>query len=63
MKDGIYKSGVALYLVKDKKIAVQISGSWYKTNSGFMVGAEWKEDLPAETIAEFDSVYDKLPNW
>lgn len=62
LKDGVYKSDVAVYFVKDERIIMKNKGGWHKTTKNFMFG-DWKHDLTEGMINEFDNVYDKIPKW
>jgi len=62
MKDGIYKSPLAIYFVKAGKILAKIMGEYYKVTENFMSGT-WQEDLSDSMNTSFDKAYESAPNW
>lgn len=61
-KNGVYRGSDFSYLIKDGKILLNVKGTWYKTNSNFMMGS-YVEPLPESVIKEFDRVYENVSNW
>ena len=63
IKNGIYRSENALYIVKAKKIIMHLSGSTYKTSESFMLGAKFVEPLTDKMKSKFDNIYSQLKQW
>jgi hypothetical protein len=63
IKNGIYRSENALYIVKAKKIIMHLSGSTYKTSESFMLGAKFVEPLTDKMKRKFDNIYSQLKQW
>ncbi|QDP65225.1 MAG: hypothetical protein Unbinned2819contig1004_16 [Prokaryotic dsDNA virus sp.] len=63
LKNGIYRSENALYIVKAKKIIMHLSGSTYKTSESFMLGAKFVEPLTDKMKRKFDKYYSQLKQW
>ena len=61
-EDGVYRSDNAVYFIKENRIIMQLMGSLYKTNSGFMQGS-FVEPLPDGIKEQFDDVYSKVKSW
>lgn len=62
--NGIYRTPYAIYFVKDEKIMMKIKGCMYKTTQNFFQGnKEPAEPLTKAMLEEFDSIYDRVPNW
>jgi hypothetical protein len=62
MKDGIYKSALATYYIKDNKILMLMKGQFYKTSESFMQGT-YQEPLTKEQIGQFDEAYEQVKYW
>jgi len=61
-KNGIYKSDSAVYFIKDGKIIMKLSGSYYKTTANFMQGTFIK-DLPQGIEETFEEAYAECKSW
>jgi len=62
MKNGIYKSELATYYIKDNKILMQMKGRFYKTSDSFMQGT-YREPLTETQIKQFDEAYEQVKYW
>lgn len=62
MKNGIYKSKLATYYIKDEKILMQMKGRFYKTSESFMQGT-YREPLTDKQIKQFDEAYNQVSQW
>tara|TARA_R100001463_G_scaffold23149_2_gene55458 strand:+ start:913 stop:1101 length:189 start_codon:yes stop_codon:yes gene_type:complete len=62
MKDGIYKSALATYYIKDNKILMLMKGQFYKTSESFMQGT-YQEPLTEQQIGQFDEAYEQVKYW
>ena len=62
MKDGIYKSELATYYIKDNKILMHMKGQFYKTSESFMQGT-YQEPLTEQQISQFDEAYEQVKYW
>tara|TARA_R100000951_G_scaffold54838_1_gene46073 strand:+ start:317 stop:505 length:189 start_codon:yes stop_codon:yes gene_type:complete len=62
MKNGIYKSELATYYIKDNKILMNLKGNFYKTSESFMQG-KYKEPLTENQLKKFDEAYKQVKQW
>jgi len=62
MKNGMYKSKLAEYYIKDNKILMLMKGRFYKTSESFMQG-EYVEPLTDEQLGQFDEAYKQVKHW
>jgi len=63
MEDGVYKSKLAVYFVKDNKVIMRMDGGFYKTTENFMIGATREHDLTPGMDSIFGKTYSQLKSW
>ena len=61
-KNGVYKSELATYYIKDDKILMLMKGQFYKTSESFMQGV-YTEELTDEQMNQFNEAYDQVSQW
>ncbi len=61
-ENGVYKSELATYYIKDDKILMLIKGKFYKTSESFMQGV-YREPLSEEQLSQFDEAYEQVKYW
>ena len=62
MKDGIYKSALATYYIKDNKILMKMKGKFYKTNENYMQGS-FQAPLSEGMERNFNKAYEQVKYW
>ena len=61
-KNGVYKSKLAIYYIKDNKILMLMKGRFYKTSKSFMQGV-YREPLSDKQLSQFDEAYNQVSQW
>lgn len=61
-QNGVYKSKLATYFIKDDKILMLLKGNFYKTTSGYMQGV-YKKPLTEKQLSQFEEAYNKSKCW
>ena len=66
MENGVYKSSIATYLVKDEKVVMILQGArgtgTFRTSKNFHDG-KYVKPLTPEMEEAFEKDYDKLKTW
>lgn len=61
-KNGVYKSELAIYFIKDDKIMMLMKGNFYKATESFMQGV-YVEPLSKTQLSQFDEAYEQVKPW
>tara|TARA_R110000782_G_scaffold236188_4_gene322343 strand:- start:101 stop:298 length:198 start_codon:yes stop_codon:yes gene_type:complete len=62
IENGVYKSELATYYIKNNKILMLMKGKFYKTSESFMQGV-YREELTDEQMNQFDEAYNQVQQW
>ena len=61
-ENGVYKSELATYYIKDNKILMLMKGRFYKTSESFMQGV-YREPLNETQLSQFADAYKSVKQW